>query len=133
MYLSRRIEWRGKSRDMVGAIPADTVVEERPQGRGYMLVGETAGHPWPQPVRAGAGGVAEVPVHEFHYAGLHGLADEPVFAFRVKRGNGIDGSHDGLVIDNLLAGFGHHRNTAANPWVERFVAFVRDKSGPRQG
>ena len=133
MYLSRRIEWRGKSRDMVGAVPADTVVEAQPQGRGYMLVAENSGHPWPRPGHAGAKGGDTVPVHEFHYAALSNLAGDHDFAFTVKRGNGIDGRHDGLVINNLLAGFAHHRNTAANPWVERFVAFVRERTGPRPG
>jgi len=130
MYLSRRISWRGVSREMVGAVPADTVVAERPQGRGYVLLGENSGNPWPRPVPAGAAVAETIPVHEFHYAGLHNLADEPIFAYRVKRGTGIDGRHDGLVINNLLAGFAHHRNTAANPWVERFVAFVRSKPRP---
>jgi cobyrinic acid a,c-diamide synthase len=133
MYLSRRIEWRGMNRDMVGAVPADTVVEERPQGRGYMLVTENSVHPWPRPDNAGAGNGKAMPVHEFHYAGLHNLAGDHAFAYQVTRGNGIDGHHDGLVINNLLAGFAHHRNTAANPWVERFVQFVRDRKDRRPG
>jgi len=107
------------------------VVEERPQGRGYMLVSESGAHPWPHPVQAAERTQDAIPVHEFHYARLHDLADDVVFAYRVKRGAGIDGRQDGLVIGNLLAGFAHHRNTAANPWVERFVAFVRGKRGPR--
>jgi len=131
MYLSRSIEWRGQKRDMVGAVPADTVVGERPQGRGYMLVAESRGHPWPHPAGSVYDGAEAIPVHEFHYAGLRNLADSPEFAFEVRRGNGIDGSHDGLVVNKLLAGFAHHRNTAANPWVERFVAFVRAGPGPR--
>lgn len=133
MYLSRRIAWRGVSRDMVGAVPADTVVEARPQGRGYVLVTENDGHPWPCPAHAGAGRGEAVPVHEFHYAGLRNLAGDHHFAYRIKRGSGIDGRHDGLVIRNLLAGFAHHRSTAANPWVERFVAFVRDRKDRRPG
>ena len=79
-----------------------------------------------EPMAAAIG--AGIPVHEFHYARLENLAEDPVFAHRVLRGTGIDGIHDGLVVGNLLAGFAHHRNTAANPWVERFVSFVREKS-----
>jgi cobyrinic acid a,c-diamide synthase len=71
-----------------------------------------------------------IPVHEFHYAKLENLGDNPAFAHRVIRGSGIDGAHDGLVVNNLLAGFAHHRNTMANPWVERFVTFVREQSKP---
>jgi cobyrinic acid a,c-diamide synthase len=127
MYLARRIEWRGECANMVGFVPADIRVGKRPQGRGYMLVEETGKSPWPAPstpvVRA------EIPVHEFHYARLQNLEGEQAFSHRVLRGTGIDGSHDGLIINNVVSGFAHHRNTATNPWVERFVAFVRDRSG----
>jgi len=128
MYLSRSICWRGLCRDMVGAIAADTVVGERPQGRGYMLVEESGNHPWPSAGPATAANAGQVPVHEFHYARLQNLGTDAIFAHRVLRGTGIDGEHDGLVVNNLLAGFGHHRNTHANPWVERFVAFVRNRA-----
>ena len=125
MYLSRNIQWRGEDGDMVGAVPADVLVGERPQGRGYMIVEESGDSPWlPIPDTNSDG----VPVHEFHYARLENLAENPVFAHRVLRGTGIDGAHDGLVINKLLAGFAHHRNTTANPWVERFVTFVREQS-----
>ena len=124
MYLSRSIEWRGKKRDMVGTVPADVLVGTRPEGRGYMVVEETTNSPWP-PAPANTGSAR---VHEFHYARLENLDGQFDFAHKVLRGTGIDGNHDGLVIGNLLAGFAHHRNTGTNPWVERFVAFVREKS-----
>jgi cobyrinic acid a,c-diamide synthase len=123
MYLARSIQWRGERRDMVNFIAADAVVGERPQGRGYMLLEESGNSPWPQAPDTGS-----IPVHEFHYARLENPGKEQAFAYRVLRGTGIDGNHDGLVTNNLLAGFGHHRNTKKNPWVERFVAFVRDTS-----
>jgi len=128
MYLARSIEWHGKKRDMVGAVPADVSVVKRPQGRGYMIVEESEKSPWPQPANTKNDSPTGTHVHEFHYARLENLDENPVFAHRVLRGTGIDGDHDGLVVDNLLAGFAHHRNTEANPWVERFVEFVRDKS-----
>jgi cobyrinic acid a,c-diamide synthase len=43
----------------------------------------------------------------------------------VIRGTGIDGKHDGLLINKLIAGFAHRRHSQANPWVEQFVSFVR--------
>ncbi len=130
MYLSRRIQWHDDHRDMVGFVPADVVMGERPQGRGYMLLEETGRHPWPPAASTQNAGVrgAEVvgtPVHEFHYARLENLDADIPFAYRVLRGAGIDGKHDGLVIKNLLAGFAHQRHTAANPWVERFIAHIR--------
>ena len=126
MYLACKIEWRGDSAEMVGFVPADVVVGHRPQGRGYMVVEETGESPWPN--HATQIESNEIPVHEFHYARLRNLAGDHTFSHRVLRGTGIDGTHDGLVINNVVAGFAHHRNTLANPWIERFVAFVRDCS-----
>jgi len=122
MYLARSIHWRGEHGDMVGVVPADVIVGKRPQGRGYMLLEETGNSPWPVFEET------NIPVHEFHYARLENLAAGNKFSQRVLRGTGIDGSHDGLIINNLIAGFAHHRNTALNPWVDRFVTFVRTVS-----
>jgi cobyrinic acid a,c-diamide synthase len=129
MYLARSIAWRGERRNMVGAVPADVIVGNRPQGRGYMVLEETAKSPWPSSSATQGAVTASIPAHEFHYASLENLPDDLNYAYRVIRGAGIDGRHDGIVIGNLLAGFAHHRNTAANPWVKRFVEFVRKKPG----
>jgi cobyrinic acid a,c-diamide synthase len=107
---------------------ADTLVGKRPQGRGYMRLRESGKSPWPQQHQNGDAGTGDTPVHEFHYARLKNLPGDSSFAYEVVRGTGIDGHRDGLVVNNLQAGFAHHRNTAANPWVERFVSFVREKS-----
>jgi cobyrinic acid a,c-diamide synthase len=114
---------------MVGAVPADVAVGKRPQGRGYVALEETGGSPWPASSDVRGGATAGIPSHEFHYARLDNLPDDLSYAYRVVRGAGIDGRHDGIVTGNLVAGFAHHRNTRANPWVERFVRFVREKSG----
>ncbi|MGB7451495.1 MAG: cobyrinate a,c-diamide synthase [Lysobacterales bacterium] len=128
MYLSRRISWNDQSADMVGAVSADTLVGDRPQGRGYMLLRESGKSPWPQQHQNDNAKAADIPAHEFHYARLKNLPEDSRFGYGVVRGTGIDGHRDGLIVNNLQAGFAHHRNTAANPWVERFVAFVRQKS-----
>ena len=67
MYLSRSIAWRDRKLPMVGVIPGDTKMWERPVGRGYMRFRATPDHPWPD-VRATAGLVYNV--HEFHYSSL---------------------------------------------------------------
>ena len=130
MYLSRRIQWRDKNREMVGFIPADVIVDKRPQGRGYMLIEESGNGLWssrPSPKDSISNNANRTPLHEFHYARLENLDADPIYAHKVLRGSGIDGHNDGLVVNQLLAGFGHHRNTEANPWVERFVTFVRQR------
>ena len=126
MYLAQSIRWHDEKLDMVGAVPGDIVVENRPQGRGYVVLEETGKRAW-APATIGDSKCL-ISAHEFHYARLENLPGNLDYAFRVKRGNGIDGKHDGLITGNLLAGFAHHRNTADNPWVSQFVDFVRKKS-----
>jgi cobyrinic acid a,c-diamide synthase len=118
MYLSRSIVWGDERQPMVGAIPADVRMHDRPQGRGLVVLEETGKAPW----RVGGGAF---PAHEFHYAALEDLAPEIEFAYRVRRGAGVDGRHDGIVIGSLMASFSHLRDTLTHPWVERFVDFVR--------
>jgi len=120
MYLSRSLSWKGSRCDMVGCIPADTVMHERPQGRGYVRLTPTAAHPW----GPGPGEAVEICAHEFHYSALDGLKTGNGFAFQVVRGTGIDGVHDGFVYKNLLACYTHQRTTRGNRWTEDFLRFV---------
>jgi cobyrinic acid a,c-diamide synthase len=122
MFLARSIRWGGRSAQMVGAIPGDVVMHERPVGRGYVQLEETGDFPWP--------GLDEArPVqrlgHEFHHSSLDDLEPSVRFAYRVRRGHGIDGRHDGVCVHNLLASYAHLRHTGGNRWPQRFVAFVR--------
>jgi cobyrinic acid a,c-diamide synthase len=127
MYLARSITWNGRSASMVGAIPGDAVMHERPMGRGYVHLEESAAHPWP------AGAVpAALRAHEFHYSSLENLAPDVGFAYRVRRGHGVDGSRDGIVHRNLLASYAHQRGVGGNAWPARFVAFVRKVGAGRR-
>jgi cobyrinic acid a,c-diamide synthase len=120
MYLSRSIEWRGERRQMVGAIGADVVMHERPTGRGYVRLEAQAGHPW----GLAAGG--EIRAHEFHYSSLEGLDAGTRYAYRVRRGHGIDGERDGIVAGNILASYTHLRAVGGCDWPRRFAAYVRE-------
>lgn len=121
IYLSWGLSWRGVHHDMVGFVPGDTVLHERPVGRGYATLKETDTIPW-----GGSPGPATLlHAHEFHHASLENLPGGLDYAYEVTRGHGIDGRHDGLVLGNLLAGFCHQRDVAANRWAGRFVDFVR--------
>jgi cobyrinic acid a,c-diamide synthase len=120
MYLARTISWNGRSAQMVGAIPGDAVMHARPVGRGYVHLEETADFPWP-------GGAPGAPwrAHEFHHSSLENLPPEMRCAWRVTRGHGLDGAHDGIVHRNVLASYAHLRSGAGSDWTARFVAFVR--------
>ena len=125
MYLARRIRWNGRSREMVGAIPADVAMHRRPRGRGYVVLEPTGDAPW-APRARGA-----LHAHEFHHSSLENVESPSGpgwrYAYRVRRGHGIDGERDGIVIGNLLASYGHLRDVEGCRWAERFVAFVRDR------
>jgi cobyrinic acid a,c-diamide synthase len=105
---------------MVGAIPGDVVMHERPVGRGYVQLEESEAFPWPA-----TGGDRAVRGHEFHYSSLDNLPADLRWAYRVKRGHGVDGERDGIVIGNVLASYAHLRSTGGNAWAARFVDFVR--------
>lgn len=123
MYLARSISFEGRSARMVGAIPGDAVMHARPVGRGYVQLQETAALPWPALDGTAEGGLLRG--HEFHHSSLENLEPGQRFAYRVQRGHGIDGTHDGLVRHNLLASYTHLRSGAGSSWAPRFVAFVR--------
>lgn len=124
MYLSRSLTWKNRTCSMAGVIPGDAVMHENPQGRGYVRLETTAAFPW----RPGAGNA--VAAHEFHYSALERLVDPPAYAFRVLRGTGVDGRHDGYVHRNLLACYSHQRSTRSNRWTQHFLEFVAECKSP---
>lgn len=118
MYLARTLTWRGETRPMVGIIDADIVMHEKPVGRGYVKLTPTAEHPWP-------GESDTVHCHEFHYSSIEGLPPDTRYAYRVQRGHGADGVHDGILHRNLLASYAHLRSTSHYDWAQHFVAFAK--------
>jgi cobyrinic acid a,c-diamide synthase len=127
MYLSRSLSWKGAQCEMVGAIPGDTVMHDRPQGRGYVKLRETGKSPWPR-----ADAAVEIRAHEFHYSTLENVAADLDYAYDVTRGTGIDGRHDGIVYRNVLACYTHMRDVGGNHWTARFVDFVRQQRNARR-
>jgi len=119
MYLARAIRWGARRAEMVGAIAGEVTLHARPVGRGYVRLEVGDGHPW---------GLAPGTVlhgHEFHHSSLDGVAPGSAFAYRVRRGHGVDGVHDGVVVGNLVASYSHLRTGAGSDWAPRFVDFVR--------
>ncbi len=128
MYLSRKIEYQGRTYQMVGAIPGDVEMHEKPVGRGYVHLREDKNHPWPRPNAP----AKQIKAHEFHYSSLENLPQDSRFAYEVTRGHGINGKQDGLIINNLLASYTHLRTIGSCYWAERFVAFVQDFKSERE-
>jgi len=128
MYLSQSLHWNGQSVPMVGIIPADAKMNAKPQGRGYVELQETSDSLWTsasdneQPLKT-------IKAHEFHYSHLENMDSDMLFkkgkfAYKMQRGVGITGEHDGWVYKNLLATYAHMRDTDSFHWVQRFVEFI---------
>ena len=121
MYLTRSIILKDKQYKMCGVIDADSIMHERPQGRGYVEFTETSTMLWPdvepkQSYRA----------HEFHYSSLVNMSQTPVTALEMSRGTGIEKQRDGIVYNNLLATYLHRRDCSQDQWIGRFTRFIKE-------
>ncbi len=117
MYLARSLTWEGRTQPMVGALPCEVEMTGRPQGHGYVRLQATDDHPF---FPTGS----EIHGHEFHHSRLKNVGDVR-FAYRVARGSGIDGHHDGLIYNNVLASYTHLHALGAPGWAEGFVQAAR--------
>jgi cobyrinic acid a,c-diamide synthase len=121
MYLARSLRWGERQGPMVGVLPGDVVMGDRPVGRGYAELEETGAAPWPvQPGR--------IPAHEFHYSHLENLPEGLSYGYRVRRGHGMDGARDGYVYRNLVAAYCHRRGTGDQGWIAPFLEMARTRS-----
>lgn len=119
MYLSRSIKKKEEIFPMLNVLPLDTEVSEKPHGRGYMIFktlknkdGDTC---WSIP--AGQ----EVHAHEFHYSHVTNIDVAANYAYEVIRGTGIDGKHDGIILNNVFASYVHLHTYAAPWWADMFI------------
>ena len=131
MYLARSIEWKGKAAAMVGVIPGDIRMHAKPVGRGYVILEATESHPWRAEHGHGStlpaeSGTSLLHAHEFHYSSLSKLPPDTVYAYAVRRGHGVDGRRDGILLHRLLASYSHLRATSGCDWPAKFVQHVRD-------
>ncbi|MEA3277942.1 MAG: cobyrinate a,c-diamide synthase [Pseudomonadota bacterium] len=121
MYLCRELRWRDERRAMCGALAADVAMHERPQGRGYVRLRETDAFPWP----GAPDNRPEIHAHEFHHSAVVAPDPDWVYGYRMLRGTGIDGKHDGVVYKNLVATYSHLRDVGGLNWTRRFAEHVR--------
>lgn len=131
MYLCRSIISDQQQIEMTGVIPADAKMEETPQGRGLIRFSETTAMPWPagsskkqSSIHASEGTFPCISAHEFHYSHLINISEPLEYAYKIHRGSGIDGQHDGIVYKNLLACYAHLQDTSQNHWAKRFIQFI---------
>jgi cobyrinic acid a,c-diamide synthase len=119
VYLGETLEFGGRIYPMVGALPAAFAFKSKPQGHGYAVLEATASNPF---FSVGA----LVRGHEFHYTYVRALSENTLtYAFRVRRGHGIDGEHDGLCTRNVVAAYTHVHSLGTPTWGPALVAAAR--------
>jgi cobyrinic acid a,c-diamide synthase len=116
MYLSEKIHWQGRSYEMVGIIPAEVQISEKPEGHGY-VVGEVIGKNPLFPIGLAVRG------HEFHHSKIS-IKKGVKLAYRIRRGHGIDGKRDGVLYKNVFAAYTHLHALGTPSWAEAFVSLA---------
>jgi cobyrinic acid a,c-diamide synthase len=94
-------------------------MNSKPVGRGYVELVQHLRHPWPMEsdiIRA----------HEFHYSKITLNKKINSFAYKVKRGYGINGKYDGVLYKNLLATYSHLRDTNQSMWIKNYLQFIKN-------
>ncbi len=123
LYLSRSITYGERSGQMVGALPCEVTLTERPQGHGYVEAKVVVANPF-FPVGTVLRG------HEFHNSAITGT-NNLLAAYQVTRGHGLDGRRDALLYRNVLAAYTHLHALATPEWAPGLVAAARRHRGRR--
>jgi len=113
MYLTRSIKgYKGekKSRKMVGLIDADTFMTNR------LTLNYTEAE-----CNGSFFGRAHLRGHEFHYSSIENIARDSRFAYSMKKGKGITGDKDGLIINGSGLGAYMHLHFANAKLPDRLV------------
>ncbi len=117
MYLCHNIRWHNDRHEMVGVFPADIELCSRPQGHGYVLAEVVDENPlFPTGLTLWG--------HEFHHSRLS-QSDSLRFAYRIRRGHGVDGRVDGIVYKNVFAAYTHLHALSVPQWAEALVSMAK--------
>lgn len=119
MYLGETLTVGERHYPMAGVLPIGFSMEKKPQGHGYTVLETAEENPF-FPVGR------EIRGHEFHYSRvLYVRGGEAYFAFRVKRGEGIDRKRDGLCLREVLATYSHLHAGGCPDWAPALVEKAR--------
>lgn len=119
IYLGRSLRLGDTVYPMTSVLPADFVLEKKPQAHGYTQLETFGQNPFFEMKRSLRG-------HEFHYSRIVNSEELSGMAFAMQRGAGIDGTHDGLVYKNVLATYTHLHALGAPQWAGALVRRARE-------
>jgi cobyrinic acid a,c-diamide synthase len=119
VYLGACLHYKGESYPLVGVLPVEYGFQDKPRGHGYTVLETVEENPF-FPVGSTVRG------HEFHYTYMLSPGKEDLrFAFKMNRGYGYDGDHDGLCRGNVLASYTHVHALGTMDWASSVVEMAR--------
>ena len=124
MYLSRGISWRGNRKKFVNVLPYDVIMEDYPQGHGYVTAKVTGENPF-FPLGTVLRG------HEFHHSKVVNLETSLPTVYQLERGNGIFPKRDAFVYKNVLAAYTHLHADGAPAWASGLVRQAKEYASER--
>ncbi len=125
IYLGEAIQINGTAYPMVGVFPVTFELGRRPWGHGYAVIEVSGPNPF-FPCGTKLRG------HEFRYSYVRSARSEDLrLAFRVERGTGFDGAHDGLTHRNVLASFVHFHAAGTPEWAPALIRQARQHAARR--
>jgi cobyrinic acid a,c-diamide synthase len=119
MYLASALRRRGERHPMVGALPIEVELAERPVGHGYVEACVDGPNPF-FPVGTRLRG------HEFHYSRLFDATTSVPTALALEPGIGLGGGRDGLVAGRVFASYLHLFAPGTPAWAPAFVRVARE-------
>ena len=122
IYLFEKTQYQGQEYPLTGIIEGTIGFQQSPFGTGYMKLESMHETPW---FKKGQ----QIKAHEFHYSKPYGLASEQSCQFKVLRGFGVDGMHDGMLQKNILASYSHIHSLSTPEWARNFSDLSRKYQG----
>jgi len=118
VYLGEQLQYCERSYPMAGVFPVTYAFDRRPRGHGYAELEAIGDNPFFAPGTVLRG-------HEFHYTYAAEVRGPVSYAFRLRRGHGFDGEHDGMCARNVLATYTHLHALSVPEWAHHVVAAAR--------
>jgi cobyrinic acid a,c-diamide synthase len=121
MYLGESLCLDDCRYPMVGVFPVDFVLGKKPRGHGYTVLETTGRNPY-----FNHGSI--IKGHEFHYSDpIVTCRNDLTFAFKVRRGHGIDGKKDGMCHKNTLGVYTHIHAAGDSTWAAGILNAARSE------
>jgi cobyrinic acid a,c-diamide synthase len=113
LYLGRTLcDLEGRSWQMTGILDIEGRMHETSQSISYSLLESRRNS-----IASVMG--SQIRGHEFHYSSIETLSSDIKYAYDVRRGRGIDGRHDGIIENNVLAQYSHIHMASQRNVAER--------------